>query len=292
MKNKLFYILLAGLILVALFFFTFWFFRVKDLPKNPPPEIGDYSSAEVRTSMSNLHAWTESMRSNAVRMPLRMPNLVGGFVPMPTGDYVEVPETNEPASPAPIIDSKFADPTNWPADPRPQVTNFYQFAKAAKLYKFDPTVTYYKDADFPHFTKSVGTVTHEAQIDTRNGHIENIYSYRDRSGSRSEYPGVTDEWANATGNWHERQMVEETFRILRELGYTETLKAVSQGRHEFKPEGWRVKLPEGGFKIVYPFATVKLFGPSVPGDNSPRVTAQFRMGPNGPVGLVDWDSLY
>jgi hypothetical protein len=290
MKKKNIFVLMAGIILVALLFFTLWFPLAKNLPANPPPGMVDYRSVEAQRARTNLKVWRENMRSNA--STARRPNMVSGFVPMPTDHYVETIETNEPVGAAPVIDLKFSNPTNWPDDPRLQVTNFYQFAKIAKLYKFDPVVTDYSDSR--RYQKAVGTATHWADIDTRDGRVEKMSSYRDRSGSMNEYPGVTEEWANATGNWHERQMVEETFRILRELGYTNTLQAVSHGRHEFKPQGWRVKLPEGGFKIVYPFATVKLFGPNVSGDPNepPRVTAQFRMGPNGPVGLVDWFSLY
>jgi hypothetical protein len=256
----------------------------------PPPGPHYYSIATQKRFKSEQKARMEKRRAEGSVLG-RMPHMVGGFVPMTTDSYVEVPETND-IEPAPAIDPKYTNSANWPNDSRAEVRSVYAFAKIARLYKFDPVVT--SSTDSLRFQKMVGTATYSADIDTRNGHIEKMSSRRDRSGSIGDYPGVTEEWANATGKWHERQMVEETFRILRELGYTETLKVVSQGWHKFSPSAWRVKLPEGGFKIVYPFATVELYGPNVTGDphEPPRVTAEYRMGPDGPVGLVDWFSLY
>jgi hypothetical protein len=262
----------------------------------PPPPTGPlvYSIATENRFKSERKARIEKNRTETPVMG-RMPHMIGGFVPMPTGAYVEEPETND-MGPAPVVDPKYTNAANWPEDARQEVKKFYEFAKVVRPYKFDPAVTYFKDEDFPHFTKAIGTATHFTDMDTRNWRIEQMSSYRDRSHSFGDYPGVTDEWANATGTWHKRQMVEETFRILRELGptYAETLKAVTGRRQEFELTEWRVKLPEGGFKIVYPFATVKLYGPNVSVDpnEGPRVTAQYRMGPDGPVGLVDWDSRY
>jgi hypothetical protein len=83
-------------------------------------------------------------------------------------------------------------------------------------------------------------------------------------------------------------MAAETFRILQELGYTETLAAVKQGTERFTLQPWRVNLPDGGQKIIYPFAVVILYD----ANGQTRVTAEYRMGPAGPVGLVDWFSLY
>lgn len=188
--------------------------------------------------------------------------------------------------PAPVIDPKFANPTNWPEDSRPEVKAVYQFAKVAKLYNFDPLVTAYKDS--LRYQKTIVSATHEADIDTHNQRITDIYSYRDRSHSMTEYAGVTDAWVNGTGTWNEQQMAAETFRILQDLGYTETLTAVRQGTESFTPQPWRVNLPDGGQKIIYPFAVVKLYD----ANGQTRVTAEYRMGPDGPVGLVDWFSLY
>lgn len=288
MKNKRPIILIAIGALLAVFV---WYYSAP-----PFQQTVVYAIKTERMVQSNIVAQTASLRAEAAEMRKgRMPVLTNGFVEMgmPTNGFVGWnQETNEPPTPAPVIDLKYAAPTNWPADSRAEVQSFYKFAKVTSFYKFDPIVTAYRDEQFTRLTKSVGTATHDAEIDTRDQRVIHFYSHRDRSGSLRDYPGVTDDWANATGKWHERQMVEETFRILRELGYTETLKAVSQGRHEFTVEPWRVKLPEGGFKIVLPFAKVKLYGPEVPGDSPPRVTAEYRMGPDGPVGLVDWYSIY
>ena len=288
MKNKRPVILIITGALLAVFV---WYYSAP-----PFQQTVVYSIQTERMVQSNIVAYSASLRAQAVEVNKgRMPVLTNGFVPMgmPTNGFVGwSQETNEPAAPAPIIDPKYSDPTNWPSDSRPEVQSFYKFAKMTRFYKFDPAVT--SDMDAFRFSKEIGTATHSVEIDTRDQRVIHFYSYRERSGSLRDYPGVTDDWAKATGKWHERQMVLETFRILRELGYTETLKAVSQGRHEFIVTPWRVKLPEGGFKIVYPFAKVELYGPNISGDPNefPRVTAEYRMGPDGPVGLVDWSSLH
>jgi hypothetical protein len=208
----------------------------------------------------------------------------------PTGGMPGMPPVKQPGikplQPVPLVDLKFSDSTNWPEDSRPEVKAVYQFAKVAKLYNFDPAVMAYKDS--LRYQKTVVTTTHEADIDIRNQRITDIYSYYGRSHSMTEYSGVTDDWAKGTGTWNEQQMAAETFRILRELGYTETLAAVRQGSERFTPQPWRVNLPEGGQKIIYPFAVVKLYD----ANGQTRVTAEYRMGPDGPVGLVDWFSLY
>ena len=239
--------------------------------------------------MANVRAASEKLRAES--SAVRMPKLESGFVPMviPGSAYVQPPpETNEPPPPAPVIDPKYSNPTNWPDDARPEAKVFYQFARVAHLYNFEPNVTCDKDEDFPHFRKAGGTATHEAQLDTRNNRIVALYSYRDRSASLKDYPGVTDDWKNRTGKWNKQQMIDATFRILRALGYTEVLAATSRGYRRFTPQPWRITTPEGGFKIIYPFAKVMLYDEA----SNRRVIAEYRMGPNGPVGLVDWDSLY
>jgi hypothetical protein len=277
-------IAVCGLLILA----CAWYFTAP-----PPPDPVVYAVAHTRLIRSNLLTQTVKYRIDAAdlhELRARSGVKTNG---MPTGPHVEPPpETNEPPEIVPAIDPKYLNPTNWPEDSRPEVKEFYRFAKAAKLYKFDPAVTACKDS--LRYQKTVASATHEADIDTRSQRITDIYSYRERSHSMVDYSGVTDDWVNATGTWNENQMVDETFRILRELGYANTLAAVSQGRHEFHSDAWRANLPDGGFKIVYPFATVKLYGPNVSGDpnEGPRVTAEYRMGPHGPVGLVDWFSLY
>ena len=279
MKNKLFIVLviIAGLILALIWHFS----------GPPPAHMVDYRSAEAQTAISNLQIQIAKNRTDAIA---RMPVLKSGFVPtaMPGGGYVEPPpETNEPPPPL-VIDPKYANSTNWPDDPRPEAKTFHQFAKVANLFNFEPNVTYDKDEDFPHFTKAVGTATHEAQMDTRNNRIFSLYSYRDRSASMQDYPGVTDEWKYGTGKWDERQMIEETFRILRGLGYAETLAAISRGQRQFIPQPWRVTTSDGELQIIYPFAKVILYDEA----GNRRVIAEYRMGSSGSVGLVDWSSLY
>ena len=103
-----------------------------------------------------------------------------------------------------------------------------------------------------------------------------------------DYSGVTDEWKNGTGKWDERQMIDETFRILRELDYAETLAATSRAPRQFIPQPWRVTTSDGELQIIYPFAKVILYDEA----GNRRVIAEYRMGSNGSVGLVDWFSLY
>ena len=269
MKTKL---TVGGLCLLLAVVLAFFLHR-------PAQQPGSEAGKEAGTAEFAKQVETDRGQS-------RKPVFTNGF--LPAGPYMEAAKTNSPGEQVPVVDLKYSNPTNWPADPRPEVKAFYQFAAAAKLYRFDPVVTYLKDEEFPHFAKAIGTSTYEAQLDTRSKRIVSMYSYRDRSHSMTDYPGVTDEWASGIGAWNRQQMVDETFRILRDLGYTETLAAVSQGRQSFDPQPWRVKLPGGGETIIYPFAIVKLFDANA----QARVTAEYRMGPNGPVGLVDWYSIY
>jgi hypothetical protein len=279
-------LLLIGAFLAVLL----WRFT-KPVPMLPPPP----SIESHLRMMENLRIHSEKMRNESAQArtqtPPRMPVLKNGFVPMETSSSNHIilpPETNGFPQPTPVVDAIYASPTNWPDDPRPEAKTFIQFARMARPYNFEPNVIYDKDEEFPQFRKAVGTSTHEAQIDTRNNRIVSFYSYRDRSASLKNYPGVSEGWKNGTGQWDSRQMINETFRILRELGYTDTLAATSRGYRHFITQPWRVTAPDGEFQIIYPFAKVMLYDEF----GNRRVIAEYRMGPDGPVGLVDWNSLY
>ena len=234
-----------------------------------------------------------------IEYPARVPRLVAGYLQtsMPTNGQVET--TNDIIVDVPVIDPKYADPTNWPADSRPEVQAIYAFAKVVKPYRFDPTVNSGGQSKSAQVVEFFDTPTHIIYVDAKSRRLDKFASKFDRLGSMVVYSDATDDWGDATGQWDQPQMIAETFRILRDLGptYAETLKAVSQGRSEVKLYEWRIQTTDGQFKIIYPFATVKLYDTKVPvgsGDDyqTPRVTAQYRMGPDGPVGLVDWFSLY
>lgn len=290
MKNKRPIILFIIGILLAV---GVWYFTT---PTLQPERV--FSIAHERLAISNMMATTRRMMARtgslAVEKPWRVPHLVAGYVPMgmPTNGCFE--NTNETLVPVPVIDPKYSDSTNWPNDSRPEVQALYAFAKATKAYKFDPTVNSVGDSQSARGVGFFDTPTHIVDVDTKTQRIYKMSSKFESLGSMVTYSDATDDWSDATGQWDQPQMVAETFRILRELGltYADTLQAVSQGHSEVKLHEWRIKTADGQFKIIYPFATVKLFGPEVPGDPTPRVTAQYRMGPAGPVGLVDWFSLY
>ena len=221
--------------------------------------------------------------------------LFGGMLllihPHPTPvSSVERSITNAPLAQAHLktLTNEALGATNkWPDDPRPAAQQFFQFAKAAQLYHFDPVVTYYKEELPTNHGKiiNVGTSTHETEI--LGGNLINAYSYRDRSHSSDDYPEVMKEWYLCTGTWTEKEAVDETLAILQRLGDTETLRAVQIGRHEYHNGRYPATTPTGERVMVYPFPTVRLFDSS----NHLRVIAEYRMGTNGPVGLVDWFHL-
>ena len=114
--------------------------------------------------------------------------------------------TNAPpaqAEPKSSANAPLLATNKWPDDPRPAVQQFFQFAKAAQFYRFDPIVTYYKAEAPTNRGKiiNVGTSTHEAEI--LGGNLINAYSYRDRSHSSDDYPEVMKEWYLCTGTWTE-----------------------------------------------------------------------------------------
>ena len=204
--------------------------------------------------------------------------------------------TNEVVVPVPTVAPKYSEPTNWPTDPRPEVQAIYAFAQAAKPYKFDPQVNATKVSASARDVGFFDTATHMIDVDKQTHRLIKFASKLDRLGSQVVYTDADTDWSEATGQWNQQQMIDETLRIVRELGptYTDTLQAVSHGRSTFKAHWWNVKTAGGEMKTIYPFATVKLFGPDTSGNPNepPRVTAQFRMGATGPVGLVDWFSIY
>ena len=292
MKYKRPIILIGIGVLLAL---LAWYFTA---PTVQPERI--VSIEHERLCLSNAVAASRRNMARAgslvIEKPGRMPHLITGFVPMgmPTNGYAE--DTNDVLVTIPVIDPKYSNPANWPDDPRPQVKALYAFAQTTKAYKFDPTVSSVGDSKSARGVGFFDTPTHLADVDAETQRLSKFSSKFDRLGSMAAYSDATDDWGDATGKWNQSQIVGETFRILRELGltYADTLQAVSKGRSEVKLHEWRIKTADGQLKLIYPFATVKLYGPNVSGDANqpPRVSAQFRMGSNGPVGLVDWFSLY
>lgn len=170
---------------------------------------------------------------------------------------------------------------DWPEDPRPSVQQLYHFAGVAHLFKFDPKITFYKEQKHTQIVE-VGTPTHYAEF--MNGRLTSVYSRRERLNSNVHYPEGMDEWYLGTGTWAEIEAVNETLDIMRRLNYAEMLKVVAVGRQEYFNGRVRANTPDGQTVTVNLFPTVRLYDAK----NTLRVKAEFRMGTNGPVGLVDW----
>jgi hypothetical protein len=87
-----------------------------------------------------------------------------------------------------------------------------------------------------------------------------------------------------TGKWTKEAAIAETIGILERLGDRQKLDMIKGGTHEVDMDSLTVRAPDGNQIEVTPFYTVHL--KDAGGDD--RVRAQFRMGTNGPAGLVDW----
>jgi hypothetical protein len=179
--------------------------------------------------------------------------------------------------------------TNWPDDPRPEVQEVYQFARIARPYDFDPHIVYYDKDKTLRNTMDVITKTHSSEVDTRSHRIRYQYSYHDDSSAPFrevdlDPAEMRKSWADSVGTWNKQEMIDETIRILRELGYTEYLAIAQTGKFEFKVHEYMVKTPDGQQTAIHPFATVTILDA-----HGPRVTAEYRMGTNGkPAGLTHW----
>jgi len=180
--------------------------------------------------------------------------------------------------------------TNWPDDPRPAVKALYQFAQVAKIYNFDPHVIYCEKDKTLRYTMIVDTKTHSTEMRTRQGYeICHLFSYLDDSYAPSrdvdlDPAELRKSWADCVGTWNKQEMIEETIRILRDLGYNEYLDIAQKGKFEFKLHEYWAKTPDGRQVTIYPFATVKVLDA-----HGPRVIAEYRMGTNGrPAGLTHW----
>jgi hypothetical protein len=131
----------------------------------------------------------------------------------------------------------------------------------------------------------VGTPTHSIEIDTLNARLRFLHSYLDESHSDLRNPEVKQQWIHCVGAWNEQAMIDETIRILRELGYTEFMDLAKNGKFQFKAFEFQTTMPDGQRVTLYPFAVVTLLDAS----GSRRIYAEYRMGTDGqPAGLVRW----
>jgi hypothetical protein len=206
-------IAVCGLLILA----CAWYFTAPPPPSQPVV----YSVAHTRLIRSNLLTQTVKYRIDAADLHELRARSGAKTNGMPTGPHVEPPpETNEPTEIVPAIDPKYLNPTNWPEDSRPEVKEFYRFAKAAKLYKFDPIVTSYQDDASSRFSKAIETSTYEADVDTRNNKIPFVGSKYDSMENMADHPEAKQSWTSGNGTWNQNALVEQTLNLLREFAFT------------------------------------------------------------------------
>jgi hypothetical protein len=274
MKNKRFYfILTVGAAMIGLLLLSVWLFKPP-----PPPHMVDYRSKEAQMVMSNLQAQAIIMRSNTVagRMPVPVSGFFGKRLP-----------SGSDQKPAPITNSIYPEATNWPEDSRPEVKALYQFAKIAKLYKFDPQVTYYA-INTNQVSVSIETATHDVEVDARDNKIPFLTSKADCMTCGFDHPDAKQSWTQSRGEWNQPALIEQTLVILNQFGFTNTIQAVLHGRKEVSIPDYTAMLPDGKNVTFHPFATVILHD-SIHDEQS-RVRAEYRLGEDGLPYLVRWSA--
>ena len=229
---------------------------------------------------SNLVVGVDSVRTNAGRMP----HLVSGFVPLSgTADDDSGPpdETNQMVK----ADSKHSSLTNWPQDDRPAVKAFYAFAQTAKLYNFDPQITYFATNSNGRMI-SVATKTYNAEFVPESGRIPTVISKYDAIESMGYHPEAKQSWTENHGTWDRKALIEQTELLLQNFAFPGTQRGVAGGRREVKFPKYTAPSPSGKLTTYYPFAVVVLHDATH--DEQERVTAEYRFGTDGTPQLASW----
>ncbi|MBI5385809.1 MAG: hypothetical protein HZA90_14120 [Verrucomicrobia bacterium] len=191
-------------------------------------------------------------------------------------------------SPTPVSLTNESEPPEvvltFPADPRPAVQKFYEFARAANLYRFDPRVIHYFEETNRFGTDiSFQTPTHGVQV--LNGKVLHVISNMDSANAPHDREGKgIAAWHSCTGTMTEEEALAATMAILQAINDTRTMEAVQKGKRTFEAIPIHVKDPNGNRVRVIPFRTIRLYDER----RVLCVRAQFRMGETGSAGLVDW----
>jgi hypothetical protein len=170
-------------------------------------------------------------------------------------------------------------------DPRPAVRKFAEFAAVANLYDLDPQIVGYIAQTNQHGRVSVvfDTPTHTVSVKSdrmdlvRHGTASTV-AHMDRNHM------AIRQWYQCTGTWSEEAALKETIAILERLGDAEALAQIQGGKHEVVAPRSTVRDPNGNQVQVTPFYRVRLKNEK----GRDVIRAEYRMGSNGPAGLVDW----
>lgn len=179
-----------------------------------------------------------------------------------------------------------APPLVFPDDARPAVQKFYEFARVANLYHFNPVVEGLREEPKRFGTDTdLQTSTHTARVINDKiirvtSRFESANPPHDRSGASSS------NWYSCTGTMTEAEAVTVARNILRDIRDLPTLTALEGGRQEFEAIPVRVKDPEGKEQMVTPFRKIRLYDTN----GLLRITAEFRMGPTSVAGLTLWSA--
>lgn len=172
----------------------------------------------------------------------------------------------------------------FPTNDYAQAQMLREFAVAARLYRFDPTISYYRSNTTSLDRVGLETPTHSALF--VRGVLRTVESFYDSSDTDNKAQ-VVKQWYQCTGTWSEAAAIKETRDILRRLEKTNTLADVLAGWHEYKAEEVIVRQPDGKKVKVTPFPVVRMFHK----DGALRVRVEFRMGTDGPAGVTCWYCL-
>jgi hypothetical protein len=164
------------------------------------------------------------------------------------------------------------------------IERMQQWAAAAKLPTFDPTVIRYQDhsnrLDGRIVSVQISTPTHDVSFSPRaDGEI--IQAANSHYNAFRTTPEHEAKWYQATGTWTEKEAIAETRAILERLGASQTLTKIV--RVVYEQPTLPVKAPDGQIVRLTPFANVQFYG----AEDRLLVEAEYRMNASGPA-LVRW----
>ena len=160
---------------------------------------------------------------------------------------------------------------------RPWIEKLSDFATKGNLYNYNPElVGWRQETNRVGWWVNLQTKSHNAEF--YNGKLIVVASLYDGSDERRR-PEVMDEWYRCTARWSEKEAVETTIAILRNLGDTGRLAEALKAPVEYRAPTLQLKAPDGTTVEATPFPKVSI------GD---LVSAEYRMGSTGVLGLVRW----
>lgn len=170
-------------------------------------------------------------------------------------------------------------------DTRPEVRLFAELAAVANFHNLDTHVVEFEAKTNRYGAVRVTFSTPTHIVDVAGGKVMKAASGMDSVTAHMDTNHIAmKSWYQCTGTWTKEAAIRETVGILERLGDQKKLEMIKNGKHEARAEELNVRDPNGQSVQVTPFYTVSLLDEK--GDRV--VGAQFRMGSNGPAGLVDW----